>query len=63
MNYEGQAAIELEMAIEESQKSKVKSKNYRYKIQKDKDIYIIDVEETIKGIVEDFPTNTLVVGV
>ncbi len=53
VNYEGQAAIELEMAIEESPKSKVKTQNYGYTIKKDKDIYIIDMEETIRGIVED----------
>ncbi len=53
VNYEGQAAIELEMAIEERQKVKGKTQNYGYTIQKENNIYIINPDGIIKGIVED----------
>ncbi len=47
-NYEGQPAVELEMMSDE----KVKGK-YLFEITKEKDIFIIDPELTIKGIVRD----------
>jgi len=48
VNYEGQAAIELEMKIE-----KTKSKPYNYQIKKEGQIYIIHPENIIEEIVYD----------
>ncbi|MDD5454880.1 MAG: carbamoyltransferase HypF [Candidatus Ratteibacteria bacterium] len=53
VNYEGQAAIELEMILTEDRKQKSEVRNYKYTIKKENNIYIIDMEETIKGIIED----------
>jgi len=48
VNYEGQAAIEIEMKIE-----KIKSKVYNYQIKKEGQIYIIHPENIIEEIVYD----------
>jgi hydrogenase maturation protein HypF len=52
VNYEGQSAIELEMAIKvKSQKSKVKS--YGYTVIKEDEVFIVDPKQIIMGIIED----------
>jgi len=48
INYQGQAAIELEMKIE-----KTKSEPYNYQIKKENNVYIINVEKMIEEIVHD----------
>jgi len=48
INYQGQAAIELEMKIEKN-----KAKPYNYQIKKEKNIYIIKIEKIIEEIVYD----------
>ncbi len=53
IKYEGQAAVDMEMSIQENQKSKIKNQNYGYNINKEKGIYIIDTDEIVMGIVED----------
>lgn len=53
VSYEGQAAIELEMAI---QKASLES-FYEFEIEKEEEIYIIKVEKVIKGIVKDLKNS------
>lgn len=48
INYEGQAAIEMEMKIEET-----KAKPYNYRIRKEKGLYLINVDKMIEEIVYD----------
>jgi len=50
INYEGQAAIELEQLVKNK---KIKFGTYRYKISQENGIYIIDPSLIIMGIVED----------
>lgn len=57
VNYEGQAAIELEMMIDEGRGTKDEGRKYRYTIKKENNIYIIDMEETIKEIIKDIQKN------
>jgi len=51
--YEGQAAIELEMVAEEMQTTRCKMQNYGYTIREEKGEVIIEPEDIILGIVED----------
>ena len=53
ITYEGQAAIELEMAMEENQKSNIKNQKYKYAIGKRGAVFIIDPKDIFVGIVED----------
>jgi len=53
ITYEGQAAMELEMAIKSVQSSKFKVKSYKYGIEQEKKFFIIKPKEIIMGIVED----------
>jgi len=54
VDYEGQAAIELEMQIESGQMANGVGQSYKYGIEKaKKKIYIIDPNPIIKGVVED----------
>jgi len=53
ITYEGQAAMELEMAIKSVQSSKFKVKSYKYGIEQEKKFFIIKPKEIIIGIVED----------
>ena len=55
INYEGQAAVELEMQIVQSLELRVE--NYRFEIKKEDQIYIIDPIPIIKGIVDDLQRN------
>ncbi len=60
INYEGQAAIELEMAIEES-RIKTHDEKYKYTIRKENELLLIDTKEIVIGIVEDLK-HTLPIG-
>jgi len=53
VNYEGQAAVELEMIMDDGRWTMDDGRKYQYEIKKDRDTYIIDTDETIKGIIED----------
>ena len=53
IKYEGQAAMELEVAIEEERNGSCHIKNYKYRIREKNGIFIIDAKEMITGIVED----------
>jgi hydrogenase maturation protein HypF len=53
VNYEGQAAIELEMAIKSVQAVKSEEESYDYEIEKRGQIYIIDPIPIIKGVLKD----------
>ena len=52
-DYEGQAAIELEMKIKSGQRTKGAGQSYEYGIEKKEGIYIINPDSIIKGVVED----------
>ena len=49
--YEGQAAMELQAEAERAQRLNLKG--YNYKIERSKDVYIIEPELIIRGIVKD----------
>ncbi|MCM8804886.1 MAG: carbamoyltransferase HypF [Candidatus Omnitrophica bacterium] len=49
ISYEGQAAIELEMKIKEEKKKSP----YNYKVKKENNVYIIEPEMVINGIIDD----------
>ena len=51
VNYEGQAAIELETALSKGKSRK--NQAYKYRIEKREKAYVIATEEIVKGIVED----------
>ena len=53
VNYEGQAAIELEMAIKSVQGVRSEEESYNYEIEKRGQIYIIDPIPIIKGVLKD----------
>ena len=56
VNYEGQAAIELEMLLNENQRLKPENQRYNYKIERKNGVYIIDYTDIIKEIVADLNT-------
>lgn len=56
ITYEGEAAIELEMAIEQVQSSESRVQSYEYGIEKTGDTYIIDFIPIVRGVVEDLQT-------
>jgi len=53
--YEGQAAMELESAAQDlsSSSGNLLAQNYRYEIQKEKGIFIVEPAWIVRGIVED----------
>jgi len=51
VNYEGQAAIELEMTL--SGKQSGENQVYEYRLERDKEAYVIATREIVRGIVED----------
>ncbi|MCK4308208.1 carbamoyltransferase HypF, partial [candidate division WOR-3 bacterium] len=57
ITYEGEAAIELEMAIEPVQNSESRVQSYKYGIEKIGHTYIIDFIPIVKGVVEDLQTD------
>lgn len=58
VKYEGQAAIELEMAIKSVQGARNEVESYNYKIEKRGQVYIIDPILTIKGVLKDLQRKT-----
>ncbi|MBU1767761.1 MAG: carbamoyltransferase HypF, partial [Candidatus Omnitrophica bacterium] len=57
VNYEGQAAIELEMIINDGRRMRDDGRKYKYLINRENGIYIIDMDETIKEIIKDLRNN------
>jgi len=53
ITYEGQAAVELEMAMEQFPSSKLEIQSYGYEIENRDQIYIIDPRSVIMGVVSD----------
>ena len=57
VNYEGQAAIELEMIIDDGRQMTDDGRKYKYSIDRENNIYIINPDGIIKGIVEDLKSK------
>lgn len=57
VNYEGQAAVELEMIMDDRRWTMDEGRKYKYSTKKESDVYIIDMDETIRGVIKDLRNN------
>ncbi len=53
INYEAQAAIDLEMRIDEVSNFRFQISNYKYAVRKKYNVFIIDPKDIVIGVVED----------